>query len=113
MTKRILCTCEDVTLEDIENAVAQGFGDLETLKRYTGFGTGSCQGKQCMIAAIEHLARVRGMSPAELRLPTIRQPIVPLTLEQLASRPPLPDSSDEAEPFAAELPRNSGEERTP
>jgi sarcosine oxidase subunit beta len=84
--KRIVCTCEDITLEDIATAVRQGYGELETMKRYTGIGTGPCQGKQCLVEAVEHLARIRGTPPGEMRLPTIRQPILPLTMEQLASR---------------------------
>jgi len=46
--KVILCRCEDVTLADIQHAVAAGYADLEEVKRYTGFGTGPCQGKECL-----------------------------------------------------------------
>ncbi|MDP9036246.1 MAG: (2Fe-2S)-binding protein [Myxococcota bacterium] len=45
MTKTLACRCEDVTLRDIEDAIARGHDDIESLKRYTGFGTGWCQGK--------------------------------------------------------------------
>ncbi|HET6150384.1 MAG TPA: (2Fe-2S)-binding protein, partial [Polyangia bacterium] len=38
--KIILCRCEDVTLADVQHAVVLGWGDLEEVKRYTGFGTG-------------------------------------------------------------------------
>ena len=43
-SKVILCRCEDVTLADVQHAVAAGYTDLEEVKRYTGFGTGPCQG---------------------------------------------------------------------
>ena len=46
--KVILCRCEDVTLADVEHAVGAGYADLEEVKRYTGFGTGPCQGKECL-----------------------------------------------------------------
>jgi sarcosine oxidase subunit beta len=55
--KIILCRCEDVTTRDVERAVATGFSDLEEVKRYTGFGTGPCQGKECLRAVALHLAR--------------------------------------------------------
>ena len=48
--KIILCRCEDVTLADVQRAVASGWSDLEEVKRYTGFGTGPCQGKECLRA---------------------------------------------------------------
>ena len=46
--KVILCRCEDVTLADVRHAVTLGYADLEEVKRYTGFGTGPCQGKECL-----------------------------------------------------------------
>ena len=50
MSKSLLCPCEDVTVEDVQAAVAKGYRDIESIKRYTGFGTGICQGKQCLHA---------------------------------------------------------------
>ena len=43
MGKTLSCRCEDVTLHDLEEAIARGHTDLESLKRYTGFGTGWCR----------------------------------------------------------------------
>ena len=48
MAKMLVCRCEDVTLHELEDAVARGHDDIESLKRYTGFGTGWCQGKGCV-----------------------------------------------------------------
>ena len=60
--KVILCRCEDVTLADVQHAVALGYADVEEVKRYTGFGTGPCQGKECLrgvVAAIADGGRAR------------------------------------------------------
>src|SRR3982750_2569147 len=58
MAKTLVCRCEDVTLHELEEAVARGHDDLESLKRYTGFGTGWCQGKHCVaLCARELVAR--------------------------------------------------------
>ena len=46
--KVILCRCEDVTLADVQHAVKLGHTAVEEVKRYTGFGTGPCQGKECL-----------------------------------------------------------------
>jgi NAD(P)H-nitrite reductase large subunit len=81
MSKTLACRCEDVTLYDLEEAVARGYTDLESLKRYTGFGTGWCQGKWC-VALCSRLLVERGGSAA---LPiTPRPPVHPIGLGELA-----------------------------
>jgi len=80
MGKTLVCRCEDVTLHDLEDAIARGYTDLESLKRYTGFGTGWCQGKGCVALCARALVR-RGGSAA---LPiTPRAPVHPLALGEL------------------------------
>jgi NAD(P)H-nitrite reductase large subunit len=74
------CRCEDVTLHDLEDAIARGHTDIESLKRYTGFGTGWCQGKWC-VALCARLLTLRGGSAA---LPiTPRPPLHPIPLGAL------------------------------
>ena len=81
MSKTLACRCEDVTLVDLEEAVARGYTDIESLKRYTGFGTGWCQGKWC-VALCARLLVERGGTAA---LPiTPRPPLHPLPLGHLA-----------------------------
>ena len=62
--KIILCRCEDVTLADVQRAVALGYTDVEEVKRYTGFGTGPCQGKECLGPIACALARLTGAAPS-------------------------------------------------
>ena len=81
MAKTLVCRCEDVTLHELDEAIARGHDDIESLKRYTGFGTGWCQGKSC-VALCARLLTERGGS-AELPI-TPRPPIHPLTLADLA-----------------------------
>ncbi len=73
MAKVFLCRCEDVTLDDLQDAIEKGYRDLESLKRYTGLGTGFCQGKSCMAVAAEVFAREVG-GPEPLLLPTTPRP---------------------------------------
>jgi bacterioferritin-associated ferredoxin len=44
----MICRCEDVTLEEIEEALKSGFTDIESLRRHLKIGTGPCQGKTCI-----------------------------------------------------------------
>ena len=81
MSKALACRCEDVTLHDLLEAVERGYDDLESLKRYTGFGTGWCQGKSCVALCAKVLVE-RGGSAA---LPiTPRPPFHPTRLADLA-----------------------------
>jgi bacterioferritin-associated ferredoxin len=60
MGRTIVCRCEDVTIEDLKQAFAEGYRDLESLKRYTGFATGFCQGKGCTAHAARFLSSLKG-----------------------------------------------------
>jgi bacterioferritin-associated ferredoxin len=80
--KVMICRCEDVTLHEVEEAVAKGHDDLESLKRYTGFGTGWCQGKQCVALAARTLVALGGKAPHAPITP--RQPFHPVPLAHLA-----------------------------
>ena len=91
MSKRILCSCEDVTIEEFRKAHADGFTEMESLKRFTGVSTGFCQGKGCLSEAATELARLRGVAPAAVPITNIRPPTRPLTFGELAGLdvPPL------------------------
>lgn len=81
MAKVLVCRCEDVTMHELEDAIARGHTDIESLKRYTGFGTGWCQGKGC-VALCARLLVERG---GDATLPiTPRPPIHPTALADLA-----------------------------
>lgn len=81
MSKTLVCRCEDVTLHELHDAIDRGHDDLESLKRYTGFGTGWCQGKSCMALCARLLAERGG----DARHPfTPRPPFHPTRLCELA-----------------------------
>ncbi|HEX2568779.1 MAG TPA: (2Fe-2S)-binding protein [Polyangia bacterium] len=82
--KVILCRCEDVTLADLEHAVSLGYTHIEEAKRYTGLGTGPCQGKECLVPTCLYLAKATGERPEEIRPFTARPPIAPVALGTLA-----------------------------
>jgi bacterioferritin-associated ferredoxin len=83
--KVILCRCEDVTLADVQHAVKLGRADLEEVKRYTGFGTGPCQGKECLREIARAVADAAGIAAAALAPFTARPPLVPTELAVLAA----------------------------
>ncbi len=87
MNRAIVCACEDVTAADVKHAIERGFTDIESIKRYTGFGTGICQGKSCM-AAIGRLLHQSGVrEPKAVHAFTPRTPLYPTELSVLATEP--------------------------
>jgi NAD(P)H-nitrite reductase large subunit len=81
MSKTLVCRCEDVTLHDLEEAMERGHDDIESLKRYTGFGTGWCQGKSCVALCAKLLASRGGSAGLPI---TPRPPFHPVALSDLA-----------------------------
>jgi bacterioferritin-associated ferredoxin len=81
--KTLFCRCEDVTLTEIAHAYDEGHHDVESLKRYTGFGTGWCQGKQCVVLCARFIASKTGAMPGAPVTP--RPPLHPVPLGMLAT----------------------------
>ncbi|MFQ5763001.1 MAG: (2Fe-2S)-binding protein [Candidatus Bathyarchaeia archaeon] len=86
MGKKMVCRCEDLTEEDILAAIREGYDDLESLKRYTGFSTGPCEGKNCMMHILRLLSQATGLKPNQLQLTTMRPPIDPVLIMILAGK---------------------------
>lgn len=82
--RRVLCPCEDVLVEDLEEAVDLGYTSLEPIKRVTAVTTGPCQGRWCLRATTELLAELTDRSAEELGSITHRQPVKPVPLQALA-----------------------------
>lgn len=87
MTKAFVCTCEDVTVAEVRRAWAAGHRDVESVKRFTGFGTGPCQGKSCLALVARELLRL-GATPAQIAPFTARPPARPTALAVLAALDP-------------------------
>lgn len=82
MVKILVCPCEDVSLADVEECLDLGYTDLEEVKRYTGFGTGPCQGKQCLL----HVARLCGERTGNAQPFTARPPYAQVPLGIFAGK---------------------------
>lgn len=92
MSKAFVCTCEDVTVQDVLHAVERGWHDIESVKRFTGFGTGMCQGKACQNTVARLLAdkaAIQASPPAPF---TPRPPFVPTPLRLFAANEVAPDA---------------------
>jgi sarcosine oxidase subunit beta len=82
--KIVVCRCEDVTLKDVHHSIELGYDDIEEVKRYTGFGTGPCQGKECLAVIARIIAERTGADPATVPPFTSRPPLAPTPLRLFA-----------------------------
>ena len=72
--KAILCTCEDITADDVAYAIEEGFDHAELVKRYLTVSMGPCQGKMCSRVAGELCAAATGRTLAATGATTARPP---------------------------------------
>ena len=82
-SKVILCSCTDVSLEDIDHSVERlGTHDIELLKRYSGVLTGRCQGKLCLYNLHRYLHNNHGRMIRNIHH-RIRPPYIPHQIHSL------------------------------
>ncbi|MCI4339583.1 MAG: 2Fe-2S iron-sulfur cluster-binding protein [Thermoplasmata archaeon] len=81
----IACPCEDVLLDEVEDAARRGYRGIEVVKRYTGLGTGLCQGRYCLPDALLILSLLEERPPPEVGYITQRPPVVPTPLAAFAA----------------------------
>jgi NAD(P)H-nitrite reductase large subunit len=80
VTDLILCRCEEITEDEILEAIRDGASTLTDVKRRTRAGMGLCQGKTCQRLVARLLARELGCSLDKVAPPSARPPTRPLPL---------------------------------
>lgn len=109
--KTFLCRCEDLTVDDCLGAIGDGYTAFEDLKRFLGVGTGPCQGKACVQAAIHLIAEARGISPDHVDVMTFRPPVRPIPFATLAAVEGRADGAEEQDRPAPGTATGGGQER--
>ena len=77
---------EDLKYEDLINGIADGFDNVELLKRYSTVGMGPSQGKHSAVAAVRIVARETGRDLGGMTVTTQRPPYTPEKFGHLAGR---------------------------
>jgi NAD(P)H-nitrite reductase large subunit len=85
MKRSIVCRCEDISEEDVLSAIDEGYTDIEELRKKLRIGMGPCQGRVCIQLVARILEKKTGKKVATIPLPTVRPPLVPVSLGTLAS----------------------------
>jgi NADPH-dependent 2,4-dienoyl-CoA reductase/sulfur reductase-like enzyme len=81
----IICRCESVSLQNINEAMANGAQTANHLKTFTRCGMGSCQGRMCGTAVSQILAAHSETTLDQVGYYRIRTPINPITLGDLGA----------------------------
>jgi thioredoxin reductase/bacterioferritin-associated ferredoxin len=83
----VVCRCEQVTAQEIVEAVAAGCPGPNQMKAYLRCGMGPCQGRLCGLTVTEIIARARKLPPSAIGYFRLRFPVKPITLGELAAMP--------------------------
>ncbi|MBU1145723.1 MAG: (2Fe-2S)-binding protein [Firmicutes bacterium] len=62
----IMCRCEDVTLDEIQTLLQEGYTTFEDLKRQLRIGMGPCQGQTCGEIIQREIAKFLHKAPQEV-----------------------------------------------
>lgn len=84
----IICRCEDISLEELERIIDEGYTELEEIKRLLRCGMGACQGRTCLRLIAQRLSHKTGRPIGQLRFPTVRPPIRPVPLAVFTASKP-------------------------
>lgn len=79
----LVCRCEEITLGEILDAIAEGITTPDGLKRRLRTGMGLCQGRTCRRLVQQVLAQHAGVAPADVRPATFRPPVRPVKISVL------------------------------
>ncbi len=81
-----ICRCEEVTAEEIKEAIRNGATTMNEVKRWTRAGMGLCQGKMCSKNVARILAEETGQFPEQVLPSTFRQPVRPVRIDVLSDK---------------------------
>jgi NAD(P)H-nitrite reductase large subunit len=77
MKRSIVCRCEDISEEDVIQVINEGYTDIEELRKKLRIG--------CIQLVARILENKTGKKVATIPRPTVRPPLIPVSLGTLAS----------------------------
>lgn len=76
----LICRCQEVTRQEIIEAIRDGAYTVDGVKRRTRACMGLCQGKTCERLIQRIIAQETGQSPADVKPQKSRMPVRPITV---------------------------------
>jgi len=84
--KKIICRCEEITEEEIREAIREGYTTIKAIKRRTRAGMGLCQGRTCSTLIRDIIAEMTGNKKENILPDTVRFPLYPVELNVLEEK---------------------------
>jgi len=84
--KKIICRCEEITEEEIREAIREGHTTIEAIKKRTRAGMGLCQGRTCSTLIRDIIAEMTGDKKEDILPDTVRPPLYPVELDVLGQK---------------------------
>ncbi len=81
--QRYICRCEEVTEQEIREAIRTGARSVVEVKRWTRAGMGICQGRSCRRLVERILAEELHLKPEEVGISSFRQPVRPVSIQSM------------------------------
>jgi NAD(P)H-nitrite reductase large subunit len=81
--QRYICRCEEVTEQEIRDAIRSGARSVIEVKRWTRAGMGICQGRSCRRLVERILAEELHLKPEEIEVSSFRQPVRPVSVQSM------------------------------
>ncbi|MBN2796309.1 MAG: (2Fe-2S)-binding protein [Clostridia bacterium] len=82
--KTIICRCSDITLEEVRQAISDGYTTFDEIKRVLRTGMGSCQGRTCMPLILREISVMTGIPQEDLNPGRKRPPVNAVSLGAIA-----------------------------
>lgn len=79
----IICRCEDITLQKIDDALDQGFTTFEDLKRILRVGMGPCQANTCGHLIQTHISKRLGIPMEDVKVHKARPMLLGVKLKEI------------------------------
>jgi NADPH-dependent 2,4-dienoyl-CoA reductase/sulfur reductase-like enzyme len=79
----VLCRCEEITVGEVQKAVADGATTVSAVRMLTRAGMGRCQGRMCGAPVAELLGQELGQPVETVGQANPRPPVVPIPLDGL------------------------------
>lgn len=79
----IVCRCENVTLAQVKQAVADGCDSFPAVKNHSRVSMGRCQGRMCTMSVARAISRELGCELEQASRYSARPPAFPVPLEEL------------------------------
>ncbi len=81
--ERYICRCEEVTEQEIRDAIRSGARSVVEVKRWTRAGMGICQGRSCRRLVERILSEELKIKPEEIEISSFRQPVRPVSIQSM------------------------------